>query len=247
MKLFALYLSSRGTTVNNTSRAGRAKAKLPARRITWKTTRAAIVGAQIRVPKPMMLKSGSNDKVSATPMRLIVLPVTNNCAPRVKILTHKSMLAKNAVRAPRSAKYVSAISACWKYKKVEVTANSKRNTLTLTRYGDFTACDKPLNIEPPIGDSSRCCAGRALNADERRDKRPTQKTAISSKSAEATNRNADGTCLASAAVTPEPMRPPTVAPAAMKPNNRLPCSVSNTSTMSAQKTETTNRLKIDVQ
>ena len=38
-----------------------------------------------------------------------------------------------------------------------------------------------------------------------------------------------------------------VAPAAMKPNRRLPCSVEKTSTIVAQNTETTNRLKIDSQ
>ena len=40
---------------------------------------------------------------------------------------------------------------------------------------------------------------------------------------------------------------PSVAPAAMKPNRRLPCSVENTSTTVAQKIETTNRLKIESQ
>ena len=33
----------------------------------------------------------------------------------------------------------------------------------------------------------------------------------------------------------------------MKPNSRLPCSVVNRSTMNAQNTETTNRLKTEVQ
>ncbi len=45
----------------------------------------------------------------------------------------------------------------------------------------------------------------------------------------------------------EPAMAPRVAPAAMKPNSRLPCSLEKTSTMVAQKTETTNRLKIDNQ
>ena len=40
---------------------------------------------------------------------------------------------------------------------------------------------------------------------------------------------------------------PSVAPAAMKPNRRLPCSVLNRSTTSAQNTETTNRLNTLVQ
>ena len=40
---------------------------------------------------------------------------------------------------------------------------------------------------------------------------------------------------------------PTVAPAAMKPNSRLPCSELNRSTIIAQNTDTTNRLNTDVQ
>ena len=40
---------------------------------------------------------------------------------------------------------------------------------------------------------------------------------------------------------------PSVAPAAMKPNSRLPCSELKTSTIICQKIETTNRLKIDIQ
>jgi hypothetical protein len=49
------------------------------------------------------------------------------------------------------------------------------------------------------------------------------------------------------AVIADPAMDPIVAPAAMKPNSRLPCSDEKMSTISAQKIETTNRLKIDVQ
>jgi hypothetical protein len=45
----------------------------------------------------------------------------------------------------------------------------------------------------------------------------------------------------------EPRIAPTVAPAARKPNSRLPWVESNTSTISAQKTDTTNRLNTDTQ
>ncbi len=48
-------------------------------------------------------------------------------------------------------------------------------------------------------------------------------------------------------MTAEPVIAPIVAPAAMKPNSRLPCSVENTSTIVAQKIETTNRLNTDSQ
>ncbi len=56
-----------------------------------------------------------------------------------------------------------------------------------------------------------------------------------------------GTFLASPAVVADPAMAPSVAPAAMKPKSRRPCSLENTSTMVAQKIETTNRLKIDSQ
>src|ERR1700759_2995422 len=45
----------------------------------------------------------------------------------------------------------------------------------------------------------------------------------------------------------EPEIAPSVAPAAMKPNSRLPCSEVKTSTIICQKIETTNKLKIEVQ
>jgi hypothetical protein len=41
--------------------------------------------------------------------------------------------------------------------------------------------------------------------------------------------------------------PPIVAPAARKPNSRLPCPESKTSTMKDQNTETTKRLNTEVQ
>ena len=45
----------------------------------------------------------------------------------------------------------------------------------------------------------------------------------------------------------EPTIAPSVAPAAMKPNSRLPCSELKMSTTIAQKIETTNRLNTDIQ
>ena len=45
----------------------------------------------------------------------------------------------------------------------------------------------------------------------------------------------------------DPEIAPSVAPAAMKPNSRLPCSEVKISTIICQKMETTNKLKIEVQ
>ena len=56
-----------------------------------------------------------------------------------------------------------------------------------------------------------------------------------------------GTCRASDAVTAEPTIAPRVAPAAIRPNSRLPCSGLNTSTLSCQNIETTNRLNAEAQ
>src|SRR6185312_2924608 len=48
-------------------------------------------------------------------------------------------------------------------------------------------------------------------------------------------------------VKEEPAMAPNVAPAAMKPNRRLPCSAVKMSTIICQKMETTNKLKTEVQ
>ena len=74
-----------------------------------------------------------------------------------------------------------------------------------------------------------------------------QNTATSSSTTAQSIRPQVGTFLARMAVVAEPAMAPTVAPAAMKPNRRLPCAFENTSTMVAQKIDTTNRLKIDSQ
>src|SRR5688500_20196062 len=91
---------------------------------------------------------------------------------------------------------------------------------------------------PPAG-------GRRCNASDKRERRRTQNTAASSKSADPSRRYGAGTCLARAAVRLEPTMPPSVAPAAMKPNSRFPCSALKTSTINPQKTDTTKRLKTD--
>ena len=61
-----------------------------------------------------MLNSGSADSVSATPNQPISLPVRNSWITSVSTFTHRSILAKKAVRAARVGKFASAIVACWK-------------------------------------------------------------------------------------------------------------------------------------
>src|SRR5579872_5708814 len=54
-------------------------------------------------------------------------------------------------------------------------------------------------------------------------------------------------CSTVETVKAEPEIAPSVAPAAMKPNSRLPCSDVKISTIICQKMETTNKLKMEVQ
>jgi hypothetical protein len=56
-----------------------------------------------------------------------------------------------------------------------------------------------------------------------------------------------GTWRASDEVMIEPVIAPSVAPTAMSPNRRLPCSGLKRSTLSCQNIETTNRLKTEAQ
>ena len=114
MKLLALYLSSRGTTVKQVSRVGRATAKFPARRRTWKMTTAHKVGAKPSTKKPATLSAGSRVRVTATPSFLMMRPVSRSWIKRVRVFTARSILAKKAVRAARLVKLCFAMSACWK-------------------------------------------------------------------------------------------------------------------------------------
>src|SRR5262245_66283081 len=100
---------------------------------------------------------------------------------------------------------------------------------------------------PPIGSSPRSGCGRSLIDADNRDSRRTQSVAISSKRAEATKSTAGCTSRASEAVTLDPTMAPSVAPAAMNPNKRLPCSELKISTTIDQKIDTTNRLNTDIQ
>src|SRR6185295_3471705 len=103
----------------------------------------------------------------------------------------------------------------------------------------------PAQMLPPTMLSP--ATGRELSDEARRDNRRTLYTATSNVSAEPMRSTEVGTNRASEAVTPEPTIAPMVAPAAMKPNRRFPCSELKMSTISAQKTETTNKLNTEIQ
>ena len=84
-------------------------------------------------PKPTIVNAGKNESASATPVHKTIRPVRNSWITSVSVFTSRSTVAKNAVCAPRSLKLWLTIPACWKYRTVEVIANSSRNRLTLTR------------------------------------------------------------------------------------------------------------------
>jgi hypothetical protein len=99
MMFFALYLSSRFTTVNNTSIAGLVIAKLPARRITVSTASAAIPGMAPSAPKPTTLNAGSNASADARPSQRMIRPVKKICVTTVNTCAANSSCARTAVRA----------------------------------------------------------------------------------------------------------------------------------------------------
>ena len=117
----------------------------------------------------------------------------------------------------------------------------------LSRYGERIASTNPAITPPPIGSSSRSACGRSLMTPERLERRRTQKVETSSRAAAPNSRNAGCTSKASEAVRLDPTMAPSVAPAAMKPNSRLPCSEVKISTTIDQKIETTNRLNTEIQ
>jgi hypothetical protein len=72
----------------------------------------AATGMKPTIRKPTAVTAGTNVRVKATPACFITRPVKKNCAPKVRRLTIRSMRAKKAVRAVRSAKLRPTIAAC---------------------------------------------------------------------------------------------------------------------------------------
>ena len=103
MKFFALYLSSRGTTVNRISIDGLLSAKLPARRATANAATVRNTGHVPSAANPTMLTNGRNASDAARPSHRISRPVRNTCVTSVSDCTTSSMRASTAVRAARSA------------------------------------------------------------------------------------------------------------------------------------------------
>src|SRR5207237_6046068 len=79
MKLFALYLSSRRRTVNNTSRAGRMNANVLARRAIWNAASTGRTGAKPIAAKPKRLSTGIKRRVTVTPRNFISRPEIPGC------------------------------------------------------------------------------------------------------------------------------------------------------------------------
>ena len=77
MNAFDLYLSSRDTTVNNVSRAGRTIARCIALNAAWSTMSAASDAEMARPTNPNETIAGSKANVTCTPSRFINRPVTS--------------------------------------------------------------------------------------------------------------------------------------------------------------------------
>ena len=68
-----------------------------------------------------------------TPSTLRMRPVRNSWMPSVRMFTRRSTVAKKSVRAALSLKALAAMPTCSKYRNVEVSENSSRNSAVLMR------------------------------------------------------------------------------------------------------------------
>jgi AAA family ATP:ADP antiporter len=80
--------------------------------ITASLVHRVSTGTRPIAAKPKRLSTGMNRSVTVTPRNFINRPVRKIWSKRVSVLTERSSLAKNAVRAARSAKPCLVRSAC---------------------------------------------------------------------------------------------------------------------------------------
>jgi hypothetical protein len=113
-KLFAAYFSSRGRTVKRTSRAGRKRAKLPARRVTMTRARMPAVGGDGEGGEAASVRTGERDERPPTPSRRTTRPARKSCVNAERRFTQRSIRANQAVRAAESVNVAFTIRACSK-------------------------------------------------------------------------------------------------------------------------------------
>src|ERR1043165_3491691 len=111
---FALYFSSRATTVKSTSRAGLEMAKFAVRCSAWKAITTASTGDAASSVKPIAKTIGRSASDGPTPKRAISFPVATNCTRMVRMPTARSTVAKSRVRTAGSSEAAATIAACSK-------------------------------------------------------------------------------------------------------------------------------------
>ena len=111
---FALYFSSRASTVKSTSRAGLEIAKFAVRCSAWKAITTASTGAAASSANPATNTSGTSASAGPTPKRSMSLPVARNCTASVSSPTERSTVAKMRVRTAGSSEAAATIAACSK-------------------------------------------------------------------------------------------------------------------------------------
>src|SRR5690348_11865291 len=256
MMFFALYLSSRLTTVNSTSIAGLVIAKLPARRITVSTASAVIPGIAPSAPNPTMLIAGSSASVAASPSQRMIRPVKKICVTTVNTCAASSRRANTAVRAALLAYKCPTMSDCSKYKNVEPIVNRIMKTQMPSKYGERTTWVNPAHTLPPITSWSRAAprtpprvSGTASPppAAGCSGKRTTVNTASSSNATDTSNKFSVPIRGANDAVTADPMIDPNVPPTPMNPNIRFACSLRKLSAIRHQKIDVLNSAKTVIQ
>ena len=126
MKFFALYFSSRLTTVKSTSRAGLERAYSPTRRNTEKLTYTTSPGHRAMPRNPIRLTTGRNRSEATRPYRATTRFVMNNCVSQVSTFVAKSSVEKRRVLASGVSKCSATSRTCSKYRNVAVMVRKVR-------------------------------------------------------------------------------------------------------------------------
>src|SRR6185312_3213810 len=178
IRFFALYFSSRPSTVKNTWRAGLAIAKFIQRCATCSTTTTARPGISASTAKPTRYTAGSAPAATPVPKCLSRCPVAKTWVASVSSPTARSMLAKMRVCAPAPCTACATTWAWIRYKVVAPNDSRLTHAATPSRYGERISSGSAANALPPMRLLPRAwpCGVPRL-----RSSRYTQNTAISRK------------------------------------------------------------------
>ena len=238
---FALYFSSRATTVNSTSRAGFEIAKLAVRCSAWKAITTASIGAAASTANPAANTNGSSASAAPTPKRAISLPVAKNWT-RERQQADGEIDAGEHARAHR--RIVGGGGDDVRLLEVEEGRGDRQQRHPERDAGEVRRAQQQQDaVEPAAAERFRprlCRQCRVPTPGATGSRRRTQSTATSRNSAATISRLAGPSSSASPMVSAGPASEPAVPPAAMNANRRLPCSGVNRSAMNDQNTDTAN-------